>query len=62
MLDIKVIRQNLAQLKMAIAHRGEAIDWDRLMDLDERRKKDLQAIETLRRENPGFIDQAFGIV
>ncbi len=50
MLEIKVIRQNLAQVKMAIANRGEAIDWDRLMDLDERRKKDLLAIETLRHQ------------
>ena len=50
MLEIKIIRQNLAQVKMATANRGEAIDWDRLMVLDERRKKDLLAIETLRHQ------------
>ena len=50
MLEIKAIRQNLAHVKKAIANRGEAIDWDRLMALDERRKKDLLTIETLRHQ------------
>jgi seryl-tRNA synthetase len=50
MLEIKAIRQNLAQVKMAIANRGETIDWDRLMALDDRRKKDLLTIETLRHQ------------
>jgi seryl-tRNA synthetase len=50
MLDIKSIRKNLKVVQTAIANRGDAIDWDALMALDDRRKDDLQAIETLRHQ------------
>ena len=50
MLEIKAVRQNLAQVKTAIANRGDVIDWDRLMALDDRRKEDLRSIETLRHQ------------
>ncbi|MDJ0882527.1 MAG: serine--tRNA ligase [Desulfobacterales bacterium] len=50
MLDIKGIRKNLVHLKASIANRGDAIDWDELIALDDRRKKDLLAIETLRHQ------------
>lgn len=50
MLDIKSIHKNLPQVKAAIANRGDAIDWDRLVELDDRRKQDLMAIETLRHQ------------
>jgi seryl-tRNA synthetase len=48
MLDIKGIRKNLTEVRTAIARRGDSIDWDRLMALDDRRKQDLSTIETLR--------------
>jgi seryl-tRNA synthetase len=48
MLDIKSIRKNLALMKTAMAHRGDTVDWDALIALDDRRKEDLLAIETLR--------------
>jgi seryl-tRNA synthetase len=50
MLDIKGIHKNLARVKTAIANRGDVIDWDRLVELDDRRKQDLLAIETLRHQ------------
>jgi seryl-tRNA synthetase len=50
MLDIKGIHKNLPQVKAAIANRGDVIDWDRLVELDDRRKQDLLAIETLRHQ------------
>ena len=50
MLDIKSIRKNLKVVQAAIANRGEVIDWDSLMALDDRRKEDLLAIEALRHQ------------
>ena len=50
MLDIKGIRKNLTPLKASIANRGDVVDWDELLSLDDRRKKDLLAIETLRHQ------------
>ena len=48
MLDIKSIRKDLVHIQTAVANRGDAVDWDALIALDDRRKKDLLAIETLR--------------
>ena len=50
MLDIKGIRKNLAHVKASIADRGDVVDWDELIALDDRRKKDLLAIENLRHQ------------
>ncbi len=50
MLDIKSIRKNLKVVQTAIANRGDVIDWDALMALDDRRKEDLLAIEALRHQ------------
>ena len=48
MLDIKSIRKNLPAMETAAANRGDTVDWEALVALDDRRKEDLQAIETLR--------------
>ncbi|MDJ0801510.1 MAG: serine--tRNA ligase [Desulfobacterales bacterium] len=48
MLDIKSIRKDLVHIQTAVANRGDAVDWNALIALDDRRKKDLLAIETLR--------------
>ena len=50
MLDIKSIHKNLSHLKASTANRGDVIDWDELLSLDDRRKKDLLAIEALRHQ------------
>ena len=50
MLDIKSIRKNLKEVQAAIANRGDVIDWEALMALDDRRKEDLLAIEALRHQ------------
>ena len=48
MLDIKGIRKDLIQIQTAVANRGDTVDWDELIALDDGRKKDLLDIETLR--------------
>ncbi|MDJ0720260.1 MAG: serine--tRNA ligase [Desulfobacterales bacterium] len=48
MLDIKSVRKDLIQIKTAVANRGDVVDWDVLVSLDNRRKKDLLEIESLR--------------
>ncbi|MBL0712932.1 MAG: serine--tRNA ligase [Desulfosarcina sp.] len=50
MLEIKGIRKNLAHIKTAIANRGETVDWEQLIALDDRRKTHLLTIETLRHQ------------
>jgi seryl-tRNA synthetase len=57
MLDIKSIRKNLKALQTAIANRGDAIDWEALIALDDRRKEDLLAIETLRHQRNVASDE-----
>jgi len=50
MLDIKYVRENLEEVKKAIAKRGAQIDWEKLLELDEEKKSLQNRIETLRAE------------
>ena len=48
MLDIKFIRQNLELVREKNSSRGQSIDFDRLITIDEKRRDILQNLETLR--------------
>ena len=47
MLEIKFIRQNLTEVKQAMANRGDRLDLDALIGADDNRKKMLLEIEAL---------------
>ena len=57
MLEIKFIRQNLTDVKMAIENRGDRIDWAALLEADDNRKTILQEIESLRHKRNVVSDQ-----
>ncbi|AKM82489.1 TPA: serine--tRNA ligase [Candidatus Berkelbacteria bacterium] len=48
MIDIKYARENLAEVKKAVAKRHKDIDWDTLLKLDDERKELQKSLETLR--------------
>ncbi len=48
MLDIKLIRDNPDVVRKALQNRGESITLDQIISLDERRRKLLHDMETLR--------------
>jgi seryl-tRNA synthetase len=48
MLDIKLLREDLAQVKARIAARGAEVDWDEFVSLDQERRDRLAAIEKLK--------------
>ncbi len=50
MLDIKFIRENLELCKKAAKDKNREVDWGRLLDLDEKRRKLIGEIEKLREE------------
>lgn len=50
MLDIKFIRENLEVVKEAAKNKNREVDWDRLLMLDEKRRKLIGEIEKLRGE------------
>lgn len=50
MIEIKLLRQDLSQVKKALADRGETIDLERFQQLDKTRQDLLQKIETLRHQ------------
>jgi len=50
MLDIKYIRENPDLVKQAIANKNEKCDIDKLIELDEQKKRALFEFETLRAE------------
>ncbi|MEI7590859.1 MAG: serine--tRNA ligase [Deltaproteobacteria bacterium] len=50
MLDIKFIRQNLELMRNAISMRGQNIDFNRLVSIDEIRRDVLQKLEAYRSE------------
>mgnify|MGYP001572976253 CR=1 FL=1 len=54
MIDIKLLRDNPDLIKKAIARKGYKIDVDAIIDLDKRRRKLLQEIESYRREAKGI--------
>ena len=50
MLDIKFIRDNLDLLKEKTKQRNVSIEFDTLIDLDEKRREVIQEVEVLRGE------------
>jgi seryl-tRNA synthetase len=48
MLDVKVLRENLAQVKARMATRGTEINWDQFVSLDRERREALANIERLK--------------
>ena len=50
MLDIKFIRDNLADVKEALARKGYALDDKQFLALDESRKTALTQAQTLQAE------------
>ena len=48
MLDIKFIRENLAQVKKDTANKGYKTDVDAVLELDDQRKKLTYKIDELR--------------
>jgi seryl-tRNA synthetase len=48
MLDVKLLRENLASVKERMATRGTIIDWDRFTSLDEERRAALSNLEKLK--------------
>ncbi|HEY2922342.1 MAG TPA: serine--tRNA ligase [Candidatus Binatia bacterium] len=48
MLDIKLLRENLAEVKARMATRGSEIDWNEFVSLDRERREALANIERLK--------------
>src|SRR5919108_5604591 len=48
MLDVKLLRDNLDEVKRRIATRGVLIDWDEFVSLDRERREALAHIERLK--------------
>ncbi|MGH7874559.1 MAG: serine--tRNA ligase [Candidatus Binatia bacterium] len=48
MLDVKLLRENLDQVKARMATRGGAVDWDEFVALDRERRDALSHIERLK--------------
>ena len=48
MLDVKLLRENLDEVKARMATRGAAIDWDQFIALDGERREALATIERLK--------------
>ena len=57
MLEIKFIREKLADVKRAVEQRGDSIDWAALINADDNRKTILQEIEALRHRRNVVSDQ-----
>jgi seryl-tRNA synthetase len=50
MLDLKYLRQNMEFVRRKMTDRGQSIDFDRFLALDDRRRDILMEVETLRSE------------
>ena len=48
MLDVKLLRENLDQVKARMATRGGEVDWDEFVALDRERREALANIERLK--------------
>lgn len=58
MLDIKFIRDNRKLVENALKQKGEKVDINRLLDLDEQRKKKINEIQTLREKRHKLSDKS----
>jgi seryl-tRNA synthetase len=50
MLDLKFVRENVAQVKEAVKNKREKVDLDRLLALDSQRRGIITEVEELKRE------------
>ena len=50
MLDVKFIRDNLELVKKSTKEKGYKIDIEKILTLDDKRKKELARVEELRRQ------------
>src|SRR5688572_15004094 len=50
MLDIKLLRDDLEQVRKRMATRGMDIDWDEFLSLDRRRRDALSRLEKLKEQ------------
>ena len=48
MLDVKLLRENLDEVKTRMATRGVEIDWDEFVKIDRERRDALANIERLK--------------
>src|SRR5438046_2339254 len=48
MLDIKLLRENLARVRERMATRGTVVDWDEFVLLDRERREALSNLERLK--------------
>ena len=48
MLDVKLLREDLARVKERMATRGAPIDWDEFVSLDRERREALANLERLK--------------
>ena len=56
MLDFRYVRDHLEEVKEKIGRRGQAIDWDRFLQLDAERRTVLQETESLRAQRNQFSE------
>ena len=61
MIDIKLLRDNPDSVKKAVQRKGYKIDVDAIIDLDKRRRKLLQEIESYRREAKEIASAGAGV-
>ena len=59
MLDVKVLRENLGQVKERMATRGAKVDWDVFLSLDRERRDALAHVERLK-ENKNRLSGEIG--
>ncbi|OGG01415.1 serine--tRNA ligase [Candidatus Gottesmanbacteria bacterium RBG_16_52_11] len=50
MLDIRFIRDNLETVKRAAVNKNRQVDWQRILELDDKRREFIAKIDTLRAE------------
>ena len=48
MLDVKLLREDLARVKERMATRGVPVDWDEFVSLDHKRREALANLERLK--------------
>ncbi|HEX2932857.1 MAG TPA: serine--tRNA ligase, partial [Candidatus Binatia bacterium] len=51
MLDVKLLRENLDEVKARMATRGVVVDWDAFVKIDRERREALANIERLKEKN-----------
>lgn len=50
MLDIKFIRENLEECKLAAVHKNRIVEWEKLLSTDDKRKELIGKVDALRTE------------